>query len=71
MALLFLGVVRLLSEWSITRSDSDNGKDDRRYIMRVSMLKKFYNKVVALRSRCSGRKLWQYVMESMWAYGAV
>lgn len=38
--------------------------------MRANMLRKFYNKVIDFRSLWSGRKFWQYVMESMWAYGA-
>ncbi len=70
MALLILGVVRLLSEWSKTKSECDNDNKYGRFIMRADMSKKFYSKVTAWRSKWSGRKFWQYVMESMWAYGA-
>ena len=38
--------------------------------MRADTLKKFYSKVTAWRPQRPGRKFWQYVMESMWAYGA-
>lgn len=70
MTLLLLGVVRLISDWSWTRKESDNDNKDRRSIMDAHMLKKLYNKVSAWRSQWSGRKYWQYVTESMWAYGA-
>lgn len=70
VVLLLLGVVRLVSDWSRTKTERDDDNKDRRSIMRASMLKKFYNKVSAWRTRWSGRKFWQYAMESMWAYGA-
>lgn len=70
MALLLLGVVRLLSDWSRTKNVSDDDKEDGRSIMKANMLRKFYNKVTAWRSKWSGRKFWQYAMESVWAYGA-
>lgn len=70
MVLLLLGVVRLISDWSRTKKESDNGNKDRRSIMRARMQKKFDNKVSAWRAQWSGRKFWQYVMESVWAYGA-
>lgn len=70
MVLLLLGVVRLLSDWSRTTDLSNDGKEDGRSIMSANMLKKFYDKVTAWRSQWSGRKFWQYVMESLWAYGA-
>lgn len=70
VALLLLGVVRLLSDWSRTKNVSDDDKEDRRSIMRANMLRKFYYKVTAWRSQWSGRKFWQYAMESVWAYGA-
>ncbi|MBI9115981.1 hypothetical protein [Sanguibacter suaedae] len=70
MALLLLGVVRLLSDWSMTDSEDDDGDEDRRFIMKANMLKKLHDKVTAWRSQWSGRKFWQYAMESMWAYGA-
>lgn len=70
MVLLLLSVVRLVSDWSMTNIEPDDDNKDGRSIMRASMLKKFYDRVTAWRSRWSGRKLWQYVMESVWAYGA-
>nr|AIU93969.1 hypothetical protein LRS1606.535 [Rhodococcus sp. NS1] len=70
MALLLLGVVRLLSDWSPTKNERDNDEEDGRSIMKANMPRKFYNKVTAWRSQWSGRKFWQYAMESMWAYGA-
>ncbi|GAA5207561.1 hypothetical protein GCM10025774_13150 [Microbacterium kyungheense] len=70
VALLILGVVRLMSDWSSTASHIDNDNKERKSAMNAHMLKKFYDKWTAWRSRWSGRKFWQYVLESMWAYGA-
>lgn len=70
MVLLLLGVVRLISDWSWTKKESENDNEDGRSIMDAHMLKKLYYKVSAWRSQRSERKFWQYVMESVWAYGA-
>lgn len=69
MALLLLGVVRLLTDWTWSSDVSDNDKEDRRSNMKANMWQKFYNKVTAWRSQFTGRKFWQYAMETMWAYG--
>lgn len=69
MVLLLLSVVRLLSDWTKSSDVSDNDKEDRRSSMKASMWQKFYNKLIAWRSQFTGRKLWQYAMETMWAYG--
>lgn len=69
MALLLLGVVRLLSDWTKSSDVSDNDKEDRRSNMKAIMWQKFYNKVTSWRSQFSGRKFWQYATETMWAYG--
>ena len=65
-----LSVVRLLSDRSKTTNKSDNDNEDGKCIMKANMFKKFYNKVTAWRSGWSGRKFWQYVLETMWACGA-
>lgn len=54
----------------MTNIEPDDDNKDGRSIMRANMLKKFYNRVTVWRSRWSGRKFWQYAMESVWAYGA-
>jgi len=70
VALLILGVVRLVSDWSRPNTHDDNDNQERKSPMRANITKKFYNNVTAWRSQSSGRKFWQYVIESMWAYGA-
>jgi hypothetical protein len=70
VALLILGVVRLLSDWSKTDTIKANDDKERKFPMKRSTVKKLRDSTTGIRSRWSGRKFWQYVLESTWAFGA-
>lgn len=70
VALLILGVVRLLSDWSMANVGGGHDDKDRRVSMKACLLKKVYENLTDWRSKRLGRKLWQYVIESVWACGA-